>query len=284
MRIFFKNFRILSAALLVALVTVSCTEDEEPIAPPSASFSFEVDATNPLSVTFTNTTLEGETFAWDFGDGAGTSAEENPTYTYSAGGTYSVKLTATNEGGSNEATKEVTVKDAEPQNQIKNGTFDDDSEWTLQQFNVNANADISIASGVLTIGEVNPDAGWGGEAHGGAWQAVTVEAGTYGFDLDITTDAADEFWAEVWVGDTEPVADQDYNAEVGATVVLAVNTWDCGDAQATYSGSLRDNNCGSSDGTITLTAGTYYVAIRAGGITFPAGGVVIDNVSMFAED
>ncbi|MEQ8580893.1 MAG: PKD domain-containing protein [Marinoscillum sp.] len=283
MRIIFNNLRFLSAALAMALVTISCSEDE-PIAPPTASFSFEVDAANPLSVTFTNTTEEGETFAWDFGDDAGTSAEESPTYTYAAGGTYTVTLTANNDGGSDVSTKEVTVKEAEPENQIKNGGFDDDSEWTLQQFNPNANADISIASGVLTIGEVNPDAGWGGEAHGGAWQAVTVEAGTYGFDLDITTDAADEFWAEVWVGDAEPVADQDYNTEVGATVVLAVNTWDCGDAQATYSGSLRDNNCGASDGTITLAAGTYYVAIRAGGITFPTGGVVIDNVSMFAED
>ncbi|WP_421893196.1 PKD domain-containing protein [Marinoscillum sp.] len=283
MRIIFNNLRFLSAALAMALVIISCSEDE-PIAPPTASFSFEVDAANPLSVTFTNTTEEGETFAWDFGDDAGTSAEESPTYTYAAGGTYTVTLTATNDGGSDVSTKEVTVKEAEPENQIKNGGFDDDSEWTLQQFNPNANADISIASGVLTIGEVNPDAGWGGEAHGGAWQAVTVEAGTYGFDLDITTDAADEFWAEVWVGDSEPVADDDYNTEDGAEVVLAVNTWDCGDAQATYSGSLRDNNCGTSDGTITLAAGTYYVAIRAGGITFPTGGVVIDNVSMFAED
>ena len=283
MIIIFNNLRFLSAALAMALVTISCSEDE-PIAPPTASFSFEVDAANPLSVTFTNTTEEGETFAWDFGDDAGTSAEESPTYTYAAGGTYTVTLTATNDGGSDVSTKEVTVKEAEPENQIKNGGFDDDSEWTLQQFNPNANADISIASGVLTIGEVNPDAGWGGEAHGGAWQAVTVEAGTYGFDLDITTDAADEFWAELWVGDAEPVADQDYDTEDGAEVVLVLNTWDCGDAQATYSGSLRDNNCGSSDGTITLTAGTYYVAIRAGGIIFPAGGVVIDNVSMFAED
>ncbi|MEQ8474254.1 MAG: PKD domain-containing protein [Marinoscillum sp.] len=283
MKSFFNNLRLLSAALAVALVTISCSEDE-PVVPPTASFSFEVDAANPLSVTFTNTTEGGETYTWDFGDDAGTSAEESPTYTYAAAGTYTVTLTATNDDGSNVSTNEVTVEEAEAENQIKNGGFDDDSEWTLQQFNGNANADISIASGVLTIGEINPDAEWGGEAHGGAWQAVTVEAGTYGFDLDITTDAADEFWAEVWVGDAEPLADDDYNTEDGAEVVLALNTWDCGPAQATYSGSLRDNNCGTSDGTITLEAGTYYVVIRTGGITFPTGGLIIDNVSMFAED
>lgn len=37
---------------------------------------------------------------WQFGDG-GTSTAQNPTHAYSAGGTYSVTLTATNRGGSN---------------------------------------------------------------------------------------------------------------------------------------------------------------------------------------
>ena len=35
---------------------------------------------------------------WDFGDGE-TSTEENPSHTYSAGGDYTVKLTATGEEG-----------------------------------------------------------------------------------------------------------------------------------------------------------------------------------------
>lgn len=276
-----KNWKLFGAAAFVAFGMVSCGEDGETTPPPSASFTFEVDAEDGLKVAFTNASNDGVTFAWDFGDGSGTSAEENPTYTYTEAGTYTVKLTATNDGGSDESTKEVTVAASAPENLITNGEFADDSGWTIQQFNTYANADINIADGVLAIGEVNPDAAWGAEAHGGVWQAVTVvEAGTYTFDLDITTDAADEFWAEVWVGSMEPVADDDYNADDNATSVLALNTWDCGEAQATYSGSLRDNNCGDRDGTIELAAGTHYVAIRAGGITFPADGVIIDNVSM----
>ncbi len=42
---------------------------------------------------------------WDFGDGLGTSTEQNPAYTYSSPGTYTVSLTATNAYGSDTETK-----------------------------------------------------------------------------------------------------------------------------------------------------------------------------------
>lgn len=290
MKTVFNRFTFLSALVALTLATISCGGEEDPeVDAPIASFTFAVDEENPLMVTFTNNSRDGETYAWDFGDESGTSAEESPSYTYTEGGIFTVTLTVTNDGGTDETTKDVTVEDAPL---IVNGNFADDSGWNIQQFNTYANADVTVADGVLTIGEVNPDAAWGAEAHGGVWQAVTVEAGTYQLDLDITVDAADELWAEVWIGSTEPVADDDYNADDGATVVLRLNTWECADSQATYSGSLADNYCdldgeeggGLKDGKITLEAGTYYVVIRTGGITFPADGVVIDNVSMIKVD
>ena len=289
MKTVFNRLTFLGALVALTLTTISCGGDDEPeIDPPIASFTFAVDAENPLNVNFTNSSKDGETYAWDFGDESGTSTDENPSYTYADGGAFNVTLTVTNEGGTDETTKEVVVEEAPL---IVNGDFADDSGWTIQQFNAYANADVTIADGVLTISEVNPDAAWGAEAHGGVWQAVTVEAGTYQLDLDITVEAADELWAEVWIGSTEPAADDDYNTADGATVVLALNTWDCGAAQATYSGSLADNYCDTNpddgptrDGKITLEAGTYYVVIRSGGITFPAAGVIIDNVSMIKVD
>ncbi len=48
-----------------------------------------VDGT--LTVNFTNTSNNGTTYAWDFGDG-GMSNEENPTYTYAEPGDYNVTL------------------------------------------------------------------------------------------------------------------------------------------------------------------------------------------------
>ncbi len=54
-------------------------------------------------------------YAWDFGDGA-TSTDAKPSHEYTANGTYTVKLTVTdNRGGTDSATKQVTVhKNAAP--------------------------------------------------------------------------------------------------------------------------------------------------------------------------
>jgi hypothetical protein len=78
-----------------AVVLSSCGEDEPE--PPLASFTYEA---NGREVTFTSTSKNAKTFAWDFGDG-GTSTEENPVHTYDVYGDYTVKLTVTGDGGEN---------------------------------------------------------------------------------------------------------------------------------------------------------------------------------------
>ncbi len=52
----------------------------------------------PLTVNFTDLSNGGASFAWDFGDGS-TSTLQNPSHTYMAPGTYSVKLSVTNAAG-----------------------------------------------------------------------------------------------------------------------------------------------------------------------------------------
>jgi len=71
---------------------------------------------SPLNVTFTDSTTGSPTsWYWDFGDG-GTSTLQNPSHTYSATGTYTVSLTATNIGGSDTITRSgyVYVFSSEP--------------------------------------------------------------------------------------------------------------------------------------------------------------------------
>lgn len=63
---------------------------------PSAGFSFTTDT---LEVMFTNTSLDGTSFLWDFGDGNLTGLT-NPTHTYNLPGTYNVCLTVNNTCGS----------------------------------------------------------------------------------------------------------------------------------------------------------------------------------------
>lgn len=54
----------------------------------------------PVTVSFTNLTQYGTTYNWSFGDG-GSSSQTNPTYTYYNPGTYTVTLSATGPGGTN---------------------------------------------------------------------------------------------------------------------------------------------------------------------------------------
>ena len=75
-------------------------------AAPTANFSSTpTSGSLPLTVQFTdNSTGSGNSYLWDFGDGA-TSTLKDPTHTYSNAGVYTVKLTVTNEAGNSTLTK-----------------------------------------------------------------------------------------------------------------------------------------------------------------------------------
>jgi PKD repeat protein len=60
------------------------------------------------TATFTNTTTNGVTYSWDFGDG-GSSNAENPVHTYTADGTYYVMLTVNNGCGTDTFTDTLYV-------------------------------------------------------------------------------------------------------------------------------------------------------------------------------
>ena len=90
---------------------------EDPNAPPTASFEFL--PANPVAgqlVTFTSTSTDPNfdvlTHEWVFGDGT-TSIEKNPRKTYGVASTYAVRLTVSDgRGGTNAATRNVTVSEA----------------------------------------------------------------------------------------------------------------------------------------------------------------------------
>jgi PKD repeat protein len=61
---------------------------------PEINFQYAADAGNILKVKFSNTSKNGITFSWDFGDGTPVSTEESPEHVFAAAGKYSVTLTA----------------------------------------------------------------------------------------------------------------------------------------------------------------------------------------------
>ena len=101
-----RNFRIKSiitaaVAVFVVSIVVGCPPPVE--GGPEAEF--RVDMTSgqaPLTVQFTDLSTPGDSpitsWTWLFGDGA-TSAEQDPSHTYTTAGTYSVSLTAKNSIG-----------------------------------------------------------------------------------------------------------------------------------------------------------------------------------------
>lgn len=89
----------------------STTRKVVPAGQPQAAFSYTKAG---LVVTFINeSTNAPETFLWEFGDcGTNpncTSSDKNPKHTYLAPGTYLVRLTATNAGGTSRSSQYISV-------------------------------------------------------------------------------------------------------------------------------------------------------------------------------
>ncbi|HVP25852.1 MAG TPA: PKD domain-containing protein [Methanomicrobiales archaeon] len=80
-------------------------------AAPAAGFSAApLSGPAPLAVHFTDeSTGDITAYAWDFGDG-GTSALAGPAHTYTGPGTYTVRLTVTGPGGSDEELKSGYIR------------------------------------------------------------------------------------------------------------------------------------------------------------------------------
>ena len=105
------------------------------IAPPVAGFQTGVTSgADPLTRAFSDrSTGEIDSRQWDFGDD-GSSTEASPVYTYSAPGTYAVKLTVTGPVGSDTMTKVVHVEILAEQALIEVGEITLDHGWIRVDF------------------------------------------------------------------------------------------------------------------------------------------------------
>jgi hypothetical protein len=91
-----KSIKILS--LLFALISfIACDNSDDDVVTQSelvVKYTYIKDS-SPGKVTFINTTENGDSYMWDFGDNS-TSTIQNPVKTYTQTGEYNVKLTAKN--------------------------------------------------------------------------------------------------------------------------------------------------------------------------------------------
>ncbi len=105
-----KISKIFIVAITIAAVFTSCKKTL-----PTAGFTYAPTTIVQYDqVAFTNTSTDASTYSWDFGGGALTSTEANPSIQFMTAGDIVVKLTATNEDGDN--TYEETITVAAPDN------------------------------------------------------------------------------------------------------------------------------------------------------------------------
>jgi PKD repeat protein len=92
------------------LATITVSEKYVPVIP-VANFSSNVTSGYaPLSVQFTDLSKNATEWNWDFGDNTPISIEQSPEHIFSAVGTYTVTLVATNgDGSSDEKSMDITV-------------------------------------------------------------------------------------------------------------------------------------------------------------------------------
>ncbi|MEM0992350.1 MAG: PKD domain-containing protein [Bacteroidota bacterium] len=72
----------------------------------------EESQNDDLTIELTNTTVGGEEFFWDFGDGSPNTSEVNPMHTYDEPGVYTVTLVAINECGESSRRVDIAVGSA----------------------------------------------------------------------------------------------------------------------------------------------------------------------------
>ncbi len=178
----------LLALFFAATVIVACKKDKLEVI---SGFSYTVDATDYKKVTFTNAAQNYTSISWDFGDGSAASSETNPVHIYATTGAYTVKLTATGEGGTDVSSQIVTITD--PNAELTKLVGSTNKTWKLLRV-VNANR------WPMEVGPIAKDQVWWGLGRGNddiAGRPCTMnDEWIFGRDGSMQYRAHGDFWAE----------------------------------------------------------------------------------------
>jgi PKD repeat protein len=239
-----------------------------------------------LKTVFVNTTKFANSYKWDFGDGSAINTQENPEHSYTVVGTYTVKLTATNEKGDSILTKTDFVKvNAKPTlpvgEMLYGGNMENGNFWSTNKCNP---ADVSTFSWNYTAN--TPTGGKGGNLriqttgtgfNTAIYQELTLKAGyTYlfdGFFKDVKGVA--DFWCEGFIGTVIPTDGADYTPTQG-TKIFGMDTWNGLQSLADVQISKK----------VTVTPfkptvdGKYYFVLKMGSNNSAAKEILLDELTL----
>jgi len=249
--------------------TITCAALPPPNQPPVAVFP--APSCSGLSCSFTDQSSDPDgTIAsrdWDFGDGSTHASQANPSHTYGAGGTYTVRLTVTdNQGATDNVTRSVTVTAPPPPNQPPVAAFGSSCTLLVCSFtSTSSDPDGSIASYRWTFGD-------GGSATEQNPTHVYTAPGTYTVTLTVTDNqgATDNVSHTVTVAAPPPNVAPSVNAgpdETAVTGLLYSMTWSFSDGNHngpwSYTIDWGDGttSSGTASGEGSFSAGHTYVIL-----------------------
>jgi PKD repeat protein len=249
----------------------------------TAGFTYQLGG---LTAVFTNTSTNGTSYVWDFGDGSNQSTEANPSHTYAQTGNYVVSLSVTNSCGTVTIVQTIAIKGSAPVPAI-----DSDSESGCLPYAVQ-----------FTDQSAGDPVSWNWTFEGGAPANSNVQnplvnyttPGTYDVTLEVTNafGTSIQVFPDYITVQTAPAAGFTFTADqttvtfTNASQNAASYVWNFGDgnssteanpvhtygAAGTYNVSLAaTNNCGTTifEQTITLSSGTGEAAWIEGFRLFP---------------
>ncbi len=248
-----------------------------------------------LTVTFTNTTTNADTYEWNFGDGSALSTATNPTHAYQAQGTYTVTLKATNTsvGVSSTLVKTnfitVNAKPTLPVGELLyGGNMENANFWLADYLNTGAG---KYPSSTWNNTSNMPSAGSGGclyvNSTGGGdgiqyaiYQKVSLIQGhVYEFNgafRDLTANLGN-FWTEVYIGSMPAGGGADYGTSNG-TQIAKFDIW------GNYIGARIDGTFKLNANTFnTFTAATtadFYLVAKMGTWWGSGYQISLDNLSL----
>ena len=263
--------KFLLPVFAICFVMACSSDDDEPGGggnnDVTASFQFEIDPDDFLTVSFSNFSQNATSYAWDFGDGM-SSTEESPSHTYAAAGDYTVILTASDaSGNSSERSESFTLTD--PNSASKLLTGETSKTWKLYREGISMSLGPDAA---------NPTQYWGGLANDGSRPCLYEHEFTFHADGTYEFDDKGMFWAEFGVFNNVADCEQNITAESCFEVNAAnmmnacnedVSAWGSGSHTFTYDpsiGELALNGMGAWIGIPKLTT-TGESRVPVNGIT-----------------
>ena len=248
---------------------------------PSASFTAP-SVCDGKSVEFFNTSGNTTASSWDFGDGA-SSTNASPTHRYSASGSYSVKLTASNAIGCNSVATNTVIVLANPTADfnVSNGCAGTSIAFT--------NNSGSAANSLWDFGDgassnaMNPNHTYSGSGSKTIGLKVTSSNGC----TDVTTKSIDIFARPMASFSTNNTCDGDLTQFINTSQNGNTFNWNFGDgntstntnptnmyaASGNYMASLVVDNANCSD---TLTRNVAISPLPNSGFTFNRSGKTVD--------